>query len=165
GAAKRNTDTIVDVLRTRLTFSKFRSDKVEEQAYAHLSFFRNNQVIDARDNNIDEHLSGIACGGLLNGESSRSENHAYFTAFGLQGVDYSDKPHLQIARLVGSLWRPSKLSNDSYHEHSAICLAVSDDVKTQLQRSYDSSVWVTVIDPKVTLDFFQSTSKDMILIH
>ncbi|MDO6682426.1 DNA phosphorothioation-dependent restriction protein DptH [Oceanobacter sp. 5_MG-2023] len=165
GIARRNTDTIIDVLRTRLTFSKFRNDRVVEQAYAHLSFFRNNQVVDARDNNIDEHLSSIACGGLLNGESSRSEHGAYFTAFGLKGVDYSDKPHLQIARLVGALWRPSRLSNNPYHEHSAISLAISDDVKKQLKCAYDNSVWVTVIDPKVTLDFFQSTDKDTILIH
>jgi len=166
GAAKRNTDTIVDVLRTRLTFSKFRNDKAQEQAYAHLSFFRNNQEVDARNNNIDEHLSGIACGGLLNGESSRNEKDtAYFTAFGLKGVDYSDKPHLKIARLVGALWRPTRLSNDAYHEYSAISLAVSDKMRDQLRRSYDSSVWVTVIDPKVTLDFFQNSEQNMLLIH
>ncbi|WP_345427369.1 DNA phosphorothioation-dependent restriction protein DptH [Halioxenophilus aromaticivorans] len=164
GKAKRNTDTIVDVLRTRLTFSKFLNGKSEKQAYAHLTFFKNNQVVDARDNNIDEHLSGVACGGLLNGESSRSENDAYFTAFGLKGVDYSDKPHLKIARLFGALWRPTHLSSDSYHEHSAISLAVSDSVKTRLAKSYDSSVWVTIVDPKVTLDFFSNTN-DVILIH
>lgn len=164
GKAKRNTDTIVDVLRTRLTFSKFLNSKTEQQSYAHLTFFKNNQVVDARDNNIDEHLSGVACGGLLNGESSRSENDAYFTAFGLKGVDYADKPHLKIARLFGAMWRPSKLNSDSYHEHSAISLAVSDSVKQLLDKSYDSSVWVTIVDPKVTLDFF-SKSDDVILIH
>ena len=164
GKAKRNTDTIVDVLRTRLTFSKFLNSKTEQQTYAHLTFFKNNQVVDARDNNIDEHLSGVACGGLLNGESSRSENDAYFTAFGLKGVDYADKPHLKIARLFGAMWRPSKLNSDSYHEHSAISLAVSDSVKQLLDKSYDSSVWVTIVDPKVTLDFF-SKSDDVILIH
>ncbi|MGJ3254914.1 MAG: DNA phosphorothioation-dependent restriction protein DptH [Alcanivorax sp.] len=164
GKAKRNTDTIVDVLRTRLTFSKFLNSKNEHQAYAHLTFFKNNQVVDARDNNIDEHLSGIACGGLLNGESSRSENDAYFTAFGLKGVDCTERPHLKIARLFGAMWRPSRLSSDSYHEHSAISLAVSDSVKRLLDKSYDSSVWVTIVDPKVTLDFFAKTD-DVILIH
>ncbi|ABC33661.1 conserved hypothetical protein [Hahella chejuensis KCTC 2396] len=164
GKAKRNTDTIVDVLRTRLTFSKFPNGKSEQQVYAHLTFFKNNQVVDARDNNIDEHLSGVACGGLLNGESSRSENDAYFTAFGLKGVDYSNKPHLKIARIFGAMWRPSHLSSDSFHEHSAISLAVSDSVKRLLDKSYDSSVWVTIVDPKVTLDFFSNT-EDVILIH
>lgn len=164
GKAKQNTDTIVDVLRTRLTFSKFLNDKTDKQSYAHLTFFKNNQVVDARDNNIADHLSGIACGGLLNGESSRSENGAYFTAFGLKGVDCTDRPHLNIARLFGAMWRPSQLSSDPYHEHSAISLAVSDSVKGLLNKSYDSSVWVTIIDPKVTLDFFSNTD-DLLLIH
>lgn len=164
GPAKRNADTIVDLLRTRLSFSKFLNGQVQEQSYAHLTFFRNNQIVDARDNNIDEHLSGIACDGLLNGESSRSENGSYFTAFGLSNVDCSDKTHLKIARLFGRLWRPAKKQNDTYHDHSAISLAVSDKLRDQLNRSYDSSLWTTIIDPKVTLDFFQE-EQGVILIH
>lgn len=164
GAAKRNTDTIVDVLRTRLSFSKYQHANVTEQNYAHLTFFKNNQVVDVRDNNIDKHISSIAAGGLLNGESSRSDNGAYFTAFGLEGVDYTGKSHLEIARYFGLLWQPTHKSNDSYRSSSAISLAVSDSVKTQLDRSYDSSVWTTIIDPKVTLDFFHE-NQDVILIH
>lgn len=164
GAAKRNTDTIVDVLRTRLSFSKYQHKNVIEQHYAHLTFFKNNQVVDVRDNNIDKHVSSIAADGLLNGESSRSDEGAYFTAFGLEGVDYTGKSHLEIARYFGLLWQPTHKSNDSYRNSSAISLAVSDSVKTQLERSYDSSVWTTIIDPKVTLEFFQA-SQDVILIH
>lgn len=164
GAAKRNTDTIVDVLRTHLSFSKFRNSQVDSQKYAHLSFFKNNQVIDPRNNNIDEHVSGVACGGLLVGESSLKENESYFTGLGMKGVDCSDKPHLKIAKLFGRLWRPSIVSGDTYDDNSAIRLSVSASVKEQLQHSYDSSVWVTIIDPKVTLDFFRD-NQDVILIH
>ena len=164
GAARRNADTIVDLLRTRLTFSKFKHEVTGKQAYAHLTFFRNNQKVEAVDNNIDDHLSGVACGGLLNGESSRSENGRFFTAFGLKGVDYSEKPHLQLAKLIGTLLRPAQSKNDVYHDHSAVSLAVSEEFRSLLQRSYDSSVWTTIIDPKVTLEFFEST-KDVILIH
>lgn len=164
GSAKRNTDTIVDVLRTHLSFSKFRNSQVDSQQYAHLSFFKNNQVVDPRNNNIDEHVSGVACGGLLVGESSLKENESYFTGLGMKGVDCSDKPHLKIAKIFGRLWRPSIVNGDTYDDNSAIRLSVSASVKEQLQRSYDSSVWVTIIDPKVTLDFFRD-SQDVILIH
>lgn len=164
GTARRNADTIIDLLRTRFTYSKFRHDAADNQAYAHLSFFKNDQKVEAVDNNIDEHLSGVACGGLLNGESSRSEDGRFFTAFGLKGVDYENKPHLQLAKLVGSLSRPAQSKNDLYHDHSAISLAVSEDFRSLLQRSYDSSVWTTIIDPKVTLEFFETT-KGVILIH
>lgn len=164
GAAKRNTDTIVDVLRTHLSFSKFQNNEVDNQKYAHLSFFKNNQLVDPRNNNIDEHISGIACGGLLAGESSLKENEFYFTGLGMKGVDCLNKPHLQIAKTFNRLWRPSIVSGDTYDKNSALRLSVSTSVKKQLDRSYDSSVWVTIIDPKVTLDFFQDNN-DIILIH
>jgi len=164
GAARRNADAVIDFLRTRLTFSKFCHQSVGEQAYAHLTFFKNDQKVEAVDNNIDEHLSGVACAGLLSGESSRSESDRYFTAFGLKGVDYSEAPHLKIAKLIGTLWRPSQSKNDVYHDHSAISLAVSQEFMSLLERSYESSVWTTIIDPKVTLEFFEST-EGVILIH
>jgi len=164
GAARRNADAVIDLLRTRLTFSKFQHQNVVKQLYAHLTFFKNDQKVEAVDSNIDDHLSGIACGGLLCGESSRSEDDLYFTAFGLNGVDYSKAPHLKLAKLIGTLWHPSQSRNDLYHDHSAISLAVSQEFMTLLERSYDSSVWTTIIDPKVTLKFFEAT-KGVILIH
>jgi DNA phosphorothioation-dependent restriction protein DptH len=164
GAARRNADAVIDLLRTRLTFSKFQHNHVEEQAYAHLTFFKNDQKVEAVDNNIDEHLSGVACAGVLSGESSRSEGDQYFTAFGLKGVDYSSLPHLRLAKLIGTLWRPSQSKNDVYHDHSATSLAVSQEFMSLLERSYDSSVWTTIIDPKVTLKFFEAT-EGVILIH
>lgn len=164
GAARRNADAVIDLLRTRLTFSKFQHNHVEEQAYAHLTFFKNDQKVEAVDNNIDEHVSGVACAGLLSGESSRSEGDRYFTAFGLKGVNYSSLPHLKLAKLIGTLWRPSQSKNDVYHDHSATSLAVSQEFMSLLERSYDSSVWTTIIDPKVTLKFFEAT-EGVILIH
>lgn len=164
GAARRNADAVIDLLRTRLTFSKFRHENVERQAYAHLTFFKNDQKVEAVDNNISEHLSGVACGGLLSGESSRSEDDRYFTAFGVSGVNYDDVPHLKLAKLIGTLWRPSQSKNDVYHDHSAISLAVSQEFMALLERSYDSSLWTTIIDPKVTLKFFEAKT-GVILIH
>ncbi|MCP1318067.1 DNA phosphorothioation-dependent restriction protein DptH [Halomonas sp. 707B3] len=164
GAARRNSDAVIDLLRTRLTFSKFQHNHVEKQAYAHLTFFKNDQKVEAVDNNIDEHVSGVACSGLLSGESSRSEGDRYFTAFGLKGVDYNSLPHLKLAKLIGTLWRPSQSKNDVYHDHSATSLAVSQEFMSLLERSYDSSVWTTIIDPKVTLKFFEAT-EGVILIH
>lgn len=41
---------------------------------------------------------------------------------------------------------------------------MSGNFKQLLNRSYDSSLWTTIIDPKVTLDFFTS-QKDVVLIH
>jgi DNA phosphorothioation-dependent restriction protein DptH len=162
--AKENADSIIDLLRSRLTFSKFRLSDVSEQAYAHLTLFRNNQRVERVSIDINNHVSGVACDGLLNGEASSSENQNYYTGFGLKGVETSDLTHLELARLVGTLQQPLVATNETYNSSSAIRLAVSDSFRDLLERSYASSLWVTIIDPKVTLRFFEKT-KDVVLIH
>ena len=164
GKNRENADTVIDLLRINLTFSKFEHDSVSEQNYAHLTFFKNNQRIDAVSNDMDAHLSGMACDGLLNGETSVNENDQYFTAFGVNGVKTSDLKHVELARLIGRLIKPALSPQENYSDQSAIRLAVSGDFVNLLDRSYDSSLWTTIIDPKVTLSFF-SESRGMMLIH
>ena len=164
GKAKENADSIIDLLRSRLTFSKFRLADADEQAYAHLTFFRNNQKVERVSIDVDNHISGVACDGLLNGEASCSENQNYYTGFGLKNVETAELPHLELARLVGTLQQPLIATNETYNANSAIRLAVNDTFRELLERSYASSLWVTIIDPKVTLKFFEKT-KDVVLIH
>ncbi|KZZ36863.1 DNA phosphorothioation-dependent restriction protein DptH [Oleiphilus sp. HI0117] len=164
GKAKDHADTIVDLLRTRVTYSKFTHDESDQQAYAHLTFFRNNQKVKVIDVNPEDKLSGITCHGLINGEASASEQGNYITGFGLKNTDFKGLLHVEIAEMLGRLIRPSRESAIEYRDSSAIALAVDDRFKTQLERSYDSAIWTSIIDPKVTLDFFEN-SQDMLLIH
>lgn len=166
GKVREVADTIIDILRTRLTYSKFTNEQANKdgQSYAHLSFFRNNDKVDCSDIAIEDMASGIACDGLLTGEASESKSGSYFTGFGLKGTDYQDHPHLMMAKYVGALLKPALKPNTQYHGANAVALAVSEDFKGLLERSYDSSIWTTIIDPKVTLDFFHS-NEDVVLIH
>lgn len=45
GKVREIADTVIDLLRTRLTYSKFTNNQIEQfgQAYSHLTFFRNNK--------------------------------------------------------------------------------------------------------------------------
>lgn len=165
GATKDIADTIIDLLRTRLTYSKFTHNLTGgKQSYAHLAFFRNNQKIDCRQIDIDSALSGVAADGLLASEASENKGGSYYTAFGLNQVEYKDHPHLKLAKLYGTLYRPAKESNAQYTGSNAVTLAVSEDFKNLLEQSYDAAIWTTIIDPKVTLEFFTS-NKDVVLIH
>lgn len=163
---RENADTIIDILRTRLTYSKFTNAQSERegQAYSHLSFFRNNDNVKLTTLSVDDMPSGIACDGLLTGDASKSDEGSYFTAFGLQNVQYSNQPHLEIAKYVGSLIEPAFKPSTQYTGANAPALAVSEDFKSLLARSYDSSIWTTIIDPKVTLDFFHA-NQCIVLIH
>jgi DNA phosphorothioation-dependent restriction protein DptH len=157
-------DTIIDLLRTRLTFSKFRTHDEPALQYAHITLFKNNEKVQRVDTDIRKHISGVSCRGLLSGEASCCENGSYFTGFGLRDTDTNGFLHLEVARLVGTLLKPAHSVNDTYHDSSAIRLAISDRFKERLQRSYEGSLWVTLIDPKVTLEFFADT-RDVVLIH
>lgn len=161
--ARENADVVIDLLRTRLTYSKFTTDETIQE-YAHLSFFRNNEKVEVMQVDIDEEECGVICRGLISGEASYSKQQSYITGFGLKSLDYSNQLHLKVTKLFSTLLQPAERANFLYRSSSAISLAVSDDFKTLLERSYDSSIWTTIIDPKVTLDFFES-SKDVVLIH
>ena len=164
GANREQADTIIDLLRTRLTYSKFEHRLDKEQAYAHLSFFRNNNDVEPIDVNVEKELSGIVCHGLLAGEAAARKEDSYFTAFGLKGVDTEDYAHLAMAKRLGNLIKPARKSNEPHSCSKSMALAVSDDFKSLLECSYKSSIWTTIIDPKVTLDFFEN-EKDVVLIH
>ncbi|MDE9456761.1 DNA phosphorothioation-dependent restriction protein DptH [Xenorhabdus bovienii] len=164
GLKREDADLLIDLIRSRLTFSKFSiSADNENLAYAHLAFFKNSTPVDCRTVNMNEALSGVLCNGLLAGEGAETLEGAYFTAFGLRHVDVKPYRSLRIARLLGILWQPARQSNTQFLGHG-IGLAVSANFKHLLERSYNSALWTTVIDPKVTLDFFTS-QKDVVLIH
>ncbi|HHH2114899.1 TPA: DNA phosphorothioation-dependent restriction protein DptH [Yersinia enterocolitica] len=164
GVWRAEADMLIDLLRSRLTFSKFvlpsESDKL---AYAHLAFFTNMAPVDCRQIRIEDASSGVLCHGLIAGEGAETQGDAYFTAFGLRYVDTEPYCALRLARLIGCLWQPARQSNSQYHGQG-IGLAVSGNFKQLLNYSYNSALWTTIIDPKVTLDFFTS-QKDVVLIH
>ncbi|EMW1015357.1 DNA phosphorothioation-dependent restriction protein DptH [Serratia marcescens] len=164
GVWRAEADMLIDLLRSRLTFSKFvlpsESDKL---AYAHLAFFTNIAPVDCRQIRIEDASSGVLCHGLIAGEGAETQGDAYFTAFGLRDVDTESYCALRLARLIGCLWQPARQSNSQYHGQG-IGLAVSGNFKQLLNYSYNSALWTTIIDPKVTLDFFTS-QKDVVLIH
>lgn len=163
-ALRAEADMLIDLIRSRLTYSKFTLPKLSDHfAYAHLAFFRNQEPVECRPIKIEESLSGVLCNGLIAGEAAETKGGAYFTAFGLRGVDYDLTQSLRLARRLGNLWQPASQSNAQYLE-TGMGLAVSADFKELLTRSYDSSLWTTIIDPKVTLDFFTS-QQDVVLIH
>ncbi len=159
---KENAETIIDIMRTHITYSKHLIDK--SQSYAHLSFFKNNEKVQIQQNKVDLVKSGLVCSGLISGESSEEKNGYYYSGFGLRNVAIEDKPHLQMAKLYNALQRPAFESGALYDAKESITLMISENFKTLLHQSYENSLWTVIIDPKVTLDFFDN-EKDLILIH
>ncbi|MVW64176.1 DNA phosphorothioation-dependent restriction protein DptH [Massilia sp. NEAU-DD11] len=164
GGVHDDADLLIDLIRSRLTYSKFKTPKDDEPlAYAHLAFFRNNAPVDVRPVRTESALSGVLCDGLIAGESAENIENAYFSCFGLRNVEVEPYQPLRLARLVGALMQPARETSSPYVGMS-VGLAASTEFRELLTRSYDSALWTTIVDPKVTLDFFTS-QRDVVLIH
>lgn len=155
-------DSIIDVMRTHITYSKHLTH--EAQNYCHLSFFKNNEKVQIRNRNVHTKQSGLVYEGLISGESSEKIDEHYYSGFGLKNVDVDDLPHLRLAKIYNAMQRPVYEPGSPYVKDNAIALMISDNFKALLEKSYSSALWTIIIDPKVTLDFFDSY-KDLILIH
>ncbi|WP_063360524.1 DNA phosphorothioation-dependent restriction protein DptH [Pseudoalteromonas luteoviolacea] len=161
---KDKADAVADLLKNRITYSKFKLDDNEAKFdYAHISFVRNDTPVTAESVDVLTEKTGIACHGLLAGETAYDEHHAYFTTFGLKNIEIDDNPPLIISSKFNSLakaaWQGSKYGIDN-----GLALKVAGELTNLLDRVYENSVWTVIIDPKVTLDFFK-TQKDTVLIH
>lgn len=164
GKDKEQADTVIDILRTQLTYSKFEHKEDEPHKYAHITFFKNNERVRSTDVNVETQPTGVVSAGLMPGEAAHNHNGDYFTSFGLKDVDTNNNLALQVASKVNGLLKPARRNGEQYTDSKSIALVVSDTFRQHLEVAYENSIWTTVIDPKVTLDFFES-QKDVVLIH
>ena len=163
-ADKDDADSAIDMLRRHITYSKFRlPDHGDSFNYAHLSFVRNNTPVMKSPVDIMAEQSGIACHGLLAGETSYSEQNNYFTTAGLKKINLDDTPQLQVMQKYSALCKAAWLG-EKFSDSSSLALKVSNQLQLLLNAVYEDSIWTTIIDPKVTLKFFKS-QKDVVLIH
>ncbi len=153
-------DDLIFTLRKNVTFHKIRD--FDDYDYAHVSFFKNNEEVILRPNNVTKGKSGIVCNGILSGEASYLENEVFYTGFGLKNVKV-DNIAINIASLYNQLLFAYRDRSVKYIKNNVPVLAVKDTFRDKLSKSYESSIWTCIIDPKVTLEFFDT--KDTILIH
>lgn len=155
-------DQTADLIRRRITYSKFEINDEVNFKYAHLTFIRNNTPVEVANVDLKAEKTGIACNGLLAGETSYNQQSTYFTTAGLKGIP-CDKPALQIVQRYSALSHAA-WKNQNFYESNGLALKVSNQLQRLLNRTYEDSLWTVIIDPKVTLDFFK-TQQDVVLIH
>ena len=153
-------DELIFKVRKNLTIHKVR--EFENYDYSHISFFKNNEEVTLRSNNVTAGKSGIVCNGILSGEASYLENEVFYTGFGLKNVKV-DNLTIRLASLYNQLLLAYRDKSGKYIHGNVPVLAVQDTFRRHLSKSYDTSIWTCIIDPKVTLEFFDT--KETILIH
>ncbi|ASM51751.1 hypothetical protein PESP_b0134 [Pseudoalteromonas espejiana DSM 9414] len=161
---KDKADAIADMLKNRITYSKFKLNAQEPTFnYAHISFVRNDTTVEPVPVDVLTEKTGVACHGLLAGETAYQEQNTYFTTFGLNKLDVESKATLKLSSQFNSLAKAA-WCGQKYETSNGLGLKVAGQLSELLDGVYENSVWTVIIDPKVTLEFFKG-QKDAVLIH
>ena len=157
-----NEDEVIDLYRENVKFySKDASDKLE---YAHITFvemFDDSQVIST---SMDDIPSGIVMNGITTGVPSVLLADTYRTGFGIKySKTNSDLVHIAIK--LNSI--NAAINGSQYREKTCSALTIPKTNQSTLDKIYDSSNWVTFINPKVDLSYFKNdpSSRDLLIIH
>lgn len=157
----------VDLLRIiRKNIHYYKISENENYEYAHISFYKMiSQDNNAKDN-MDDIETGLSLNGLLSSISSVQGREDYRTGFGTKSVLNKENRLVQTAILLNEL--ASNLENQGsnpYRKNESIVTLTSEMKEDTLNSLYNSSYWVTFIDPNVGLDFFQRFDRDLLIIH
>ena len=155
---------VINAIREKLKF--FNKELEEKQyTYAHITFIEMNQKSDTGIGNMSEISTGVSLEGLISGVPSVHYSDSYRTGYGMKFIDASSKL-IQLTQILNSISRVSNSSNP-YYRDQCITTELDKHDEENLEKVYDSSNWITFIEPKVDLNFFKSSeiSKDLMIIH
>lgn len=137
----------------------------EEYEYAHITFHQfNEQDVEKSDNNTLEVSTGISLEGIFSDLPSVFNHGNYRTGFGLRSLP-EETPNvlLSISKKLNEIAHVSGTSN-IFKDHFAFASVINNNVRTKLTKVYDSSQWITFINPMVDLSFFKQ-NEEVVIIH
>ncbi|WP_242987703.1 DNA phosphorothioation-dependent restriction protein DptH [Anaerobacterium chartisolvens] len=133
--------------------------------YCHIAFYQLEQFHNPTYSNMSELSTGISMKGLMSGIPSVYSNNFYRTGFGTKFIN-EDNLLIDVAKKINAIARTAG-GLYPFNNNESINTAISDESRKTLDKIYDSSNWVTFIDPKVDLNFFKNDpmAKDILIIH
>ncbi len=159
-------EDILNICREKVHFFKKNIDNPKYE-YCHITFFEMEQSVDEKDSNMNDIITGISLDGLISGIPSKFLGNSYRTGFGNKHMKKTDDNRL--LKLVNKMNALIKVvqTDSPFSENECRTTSVSDESRDKLEKIYDSTHWVTFIDPKVDLNFFKNSnvSRDLLIIH
>ena len=158
-------EDLLRTIREKLFF--YKRELESEIRYAHITFYKMHAQEHHAVQKANEMKSGIAIDGLYASIPSMKDKENYKSGFGTKAYSIEDENYLtSTAFYVNELAANTRNSgNDSYHRGQAILSRTTTADERTLDRIFNSSHWVTFVDPSVDLEFFQKYSSDLIVIH
>ena len=153
------------IIREKLFFYKQHPNA--ELRYAHISFYKMHAQEHHAVQPIKDMTSGIAIKGIYSSVPSMKDIENYKTGFGTKGYIIDDENYL-----TSTAWYVNELAanlrnggNDSYRKGEAILSRTTTADEETLEKIFNSSYWVTFVDPSIDLEFFNKFDGDLVVIH
>lgn len=155
-------EDVLNLYREKVHFySKNMEDGIE---YAHITFLEMNNEVKKITSNMDDIPTGIIMKGMISGVPSVFLGDSYRTGFGTKYVD-SNTNLMSVATKLNAL--NTAFSGEPFNSNQCKAISVPNKSKLTLDSIYNSSHWISFINPKVDLNFFKNDpdAKDLLIIH
>ncbi|MDW4069913.1 DUF87 domain-containing protein [Staphylococcus saprophyticus] len=153
-------DDVIDVLKSKINLF---IDK--ENTRYHITFYNFNQPPKFSFNNLKEINASVTDKGLLSSISYTKLGDTYLSGFGLSGVENESE-------LIESalLWNSFISSNQNhqlnpYKKNEGIVNNIISLENQNLSKVFESTNWVTFLDPSVDLSYFNNEDYNLYVIH
>ena len=153
------------LIRENLSF--YKTFDFENLKYAHISFYKMHAQQEFAVQSVKKMNTGISLDGLYTSVPSMKDKELYKSGFGIKGYEVEEGNLLvSTAFYVNEL--ASNLRNngsDSYRKEEVLLSTTITSDADKLDKVFESSYWVTFVDPAVDLEFFNDYSDNLIVIH
>lgn len=157
-------EDILNIFRSKVEFYK-KSYSDNDFDYCHITFFESDDSVDETIDRTNKIATGLSLSGLYSGVTSTYLGDSYRTGFGTKYLDGQESLSLEFIKLYNSLVLAAGRQN-TFEKGKAIVTAFSNQGKKKLENIYESSHWVTFIEPKFDLNYFGAKGEeDILIIH
>lgn len=156
---------LVRCIFSKISFYKHKiKDDYSNIRYSHITFFQmstGTEVVKPKMNTLRSELS---MNGLISIPSTHNNGSKYQIGFGTKG-EQKENYISRIAKVMNTLYANEEKGGTAHPFFSGICLAkaYTFDKEDLLKVIYQSSNWVTFLNPEVDLEFFYK--QDLYIVH
>ncbi len=162
--SKTSNIDLIDILNTfqkKIFFYKYNNESYD---YAHMTFVKLITSTEFRKNKLEDFESGFQLNGSINTLSSIADNEDYRISIGkLNSIETEFSSFvLKINEFYANM---IMYGDNSYEKDSVLTTTISSKQVEKMDRIYNSSNWVSFINPEVDFSFFKKTHNDLLIIH
>lgn len=158
-------DDLLNIFRDKVQFYMMEAWQ-EKYHYAHISFYQMGETAQESYTKMKDVCTGVSLGGLESGVPSVYDGETYKTGFGTKFLQVEQNILVSLAARLNALALKCN-TVDPYDSEEGIVMVISDEDREFINHIYESTHWVTFIDPKVNLNFFKAdpNNSDLLIIH